>query len=121
MPKTMTERAHALEWAANDFIAKVERGTARSKRSYALFKAAVALDQNAWRDATKELPPQDTLVEVCGHSGMGKNKYFLTYAQHMPTYRPCEPWRDILQDSLQDYGWVPLFWRFPEPLPDMAD
>jgi predicted DNA-binding transcriptional regulator YafY len=38
-----TERETALEAAALDFIAKVDRGEARSKHSYAAFKAALAL------------------------------------------------------------------------------
>ena len=38
------ERLAALEAAARDFIAKVDRGEAQSKRSYAAFKAALALD-----------------------------------------------------------------------------
>ena len=77
---------------------------------------------NRWHPCARiadELPPENTLVEVCGKSGMSKNLYFLTYALHMPTYRPLEPWRDIQLNALQDCGWKPLFWRFPEPLPEM--
>ncbi len=75
----------------------------------------------SWRDVNKELPPQDTLVEVCGHSGMRSNKYFLCYALHMPKYRPHAPWRAIQHEALSDYGWIPLFWRYPEQLPDMPE
>lgn len=115
------DRAKDLADAARQFIAKVERGEARSVRSYGAFKAALLVYEtaNPWRDANKELPPKNTLVEVCGHSGMSRHQHFLTYALHMPEYRPLEPWRDIQQNALMDWGWIPLFWRFPEPLPDL--
>ena len=71
--------------------------------------------------AAEFLPPKDTLVEVCGHSGMADNMYFLAYAQYMPDFRPHEPWRDVMLGALRDYGWTPLFWRFPQPLPEMPE
>jgi len=76
---------------------------------------------NPWRLASDTLPPTDTLVEVCGKSGMGRNRHFLAYGQYMPECRPLHPWRDIMLDALSDYGWTPLYWRFPEPLPDMPE
>lgn len=39
----MTPRERALDIAARDFVAKVERGEARSIRSYAAFKTALAM------------------------------------------------------------------------------
>lgn len=42
-PQTVSVREAALEVAAEYFIAKVDRGEARSKDSYAAFKAALAL------------------------------------------------------------------------------
>lgn len=43
LPQEVGMRETALEAAALDFIAKVDRGEARSKHSYAAFKAALAL------------------------------------------------------------------------------
>ena len=124
MPKVTIERARALREAAQEFIDKVDRGETKSKRSYAAFKAALLAyeTENPWRDADTELPPKGTLVEVCGsQSHLSRNRHFLCYALHMPEYRPLKPWRTIQHDALSDYGWEPLFWRYPEPLPTMPE
>ena len=63
--------------------------------------------------------PHNMLLEVCGASGMIKNKHFLCYASYLSDYRPLNPWRDVKLSALSDYGWVPLFWRMPRPLPEM--
>jgi Lar family restriction alleviation protein len=44
-PQEVGMREAALEAAARDFIAKVDRGEARSKNSYAAFKSALALSR----------------------------------------------------------------------------
>lgn len=75
---------------------------------------------NPWRRVSNGLPTEDRLVEVCGDSGMSGNPYFLTYAIYSPKYRPLEPWRNVQLDALSECGWEPLYWRYPEQLPDMT-
>jgi hypothetical protein len=59
-------REAALESAALDFIGKVDRGEARSSKSYTAFKAALSLPEKAEGWQPIETAPKDQEVEVRG-------------------------------------------------------
>lgn len=58
--------------------------------------------------------PANQWVDVRGTHGMEtkmRPKMFMCIACKMVDYRPLNPWRDLQNDALSDYGWEPLEWR----------
>lgn len=77
-----TQREAALEKAALDFIAKVDRGEARSKRSYDAFKAALSIPGAA----QAKLDPVPTAWLVDGPAPLDSSEVFLTHDKALEAF-----------------------------------